>query len=270
MNRSVLVRSRLLALALSCATFTVFPHDARAHYLARHPTIGELILSADLVVRGTITRGTYREGGYRLAGLHVDKVLKGHLDAGQITFASDPDHGVTYSRGERVVVFLTRTAVDRLPSSFARPVYFSPQEFGAKFRITSFDPTGYDGLVSGLAAAARIPDLSLRRAKVIEVLTAQLRSHERKVRQYAGRVIAALSAQPVSLSRDHAEDRARRIVPGGDRRKDLLTSQNVKTPVEAEREHSAACAGAMIGLSPSCRARNFPRGSGGAKGRDDR
>jgi hypothetical protein len=164
---------------------------ALAHQIVERPSLGRLIASADVIVRGTIVQASHAARGALIASLRVDKTLKGDVDAAEITFASDPDHGIDYKSGERVLLFLSPAP----PGSPAR--FTSPQVFGMRYPITSFDPTGYDGLVLGLLAAAREAEGSARSCKRKEVLRAQLASHERRVRLYAAEALAgANDAEP--------------------------------------------------------------------------
>jgi hypothetical protein len=167
-----------------------------AHNVVDTPDLGKLITTADLIVRGSITAGTRMKDGARVATLKVDKVLKGDTPGKEIAFQSDPDHGVRYQRGERALIFLTQ----RPPGSLPR--YASPQIFRAKYTITSFDPTGYDRLVSGLLQIAKVKDRTARDARLKELMTKQLRSHEYDVRSYAVQVLEKLQrSQPPTTAR---------------------------------------------------------------------
>src|SRR4026209_424966 len=100
---------------------------AAAHNAVRQPDLGTLVLKEEIVVRGTIRRETRTESGLRIAVLGVEKVLKGAVEDQEIRFASDPDHGVRYASGERVLVFLSRTSASAAQRR-ATP-YVSPQVF---------------------------------------------------------------------------------------------------------------------------------------------
>jgi hypothetical protein len=155
-----------------------------AHQIVEQPSLGRLIAASDVVVRGTITQPSRAERGTLVAALRVDEVLKGTLSEAEVRFASDPDHGIDYASGERVLLFLS-PAPPGSPAGFV-----SPQVFGMRYPVTSFDPTGYDGLVVGLLAAEREPAGPARARKTKEVLLAQLGSHERRVRLYAAEALA--------------------------------------------------------------------------------
>jgi hypothetical protein len=158
-----------------------------AHNAVAQPDLGQLIVEQEVVARGTIVGASRVEGGVLVARLHADMVLKGELPAVEIDFASDPDHGVRYQKGERVLVFLTRA--DRR----GRPPFVSPQVFSMKYPITSFDPTGYDMLVGRVLAAESAPDETRRLRKRKEAMLAALRSHEKSVRVYAAGQLPALT-----------------------------------------------------------------------------
>jgi len=181
-----------LVVVLSVSLTLIHVSPAAAHNAVRQPDLGTLVLKEQIVVRGTIRRETRSESGLRIAVLGVEKVLKGAVEEQEIRFASDPDHGVRYASGERVLVFLSRTGASAAQRR-ATP-YVSPQVFSMKYPITSFDPTGYDRLVTGLVEAEKMNDRAARLGRLKELLVAQLGSHERKVRLYAAdtlRVVAA-------------------------------------------------------------------------------
>jgi hypothetical protein len=171
--------SAVVLLALAAPAF--------AHQVVDQPSLGRLIASAEVIVRGTIGEPSRAERGALIASLRVDKTLKGKVSAAEITFASDIDHGIRYAAGERVLLFLSPAP----PGSPAR--FTSPQVFSMRYPITSFDPTGYDSLVSGLLAVEREPAGPVRSCRLKEVLLGQVDSHERKVRLYAAEALAAPS-----------------------------------------------------------------------------
>jgi hypothetical protein len=173
------------ALSLAVALLLI-ASSVSAHNVVDTPNLEKLITTADLIVRGSITAGTRMKDGARVATLKVDKALKGESPGKEITFQSDPDHGVRYQRGERALVFLTQ-----LPPG-SDPRYASPQIFRAKYVITSFDPTGYDQLVSGVLQIAKIKDRTAHDARLKELMTKQLRSHEYDVRYFAVQVLEKL------------------------------------------------------------------------------
>jgi hypothetical protein len=164
---------------LSVVVLLCVASRAPAHNVVEAPNLGQLITTAEVVVRGTITTATHAEKGALVASMRVDKVLKGNATGKEIVFKSDPDHGVRYRRGERALIFL-----DGLPPG-SEPRYVSPQIFHAKYTITSFDPTGYDGLVVGLLELSTVNDRSTRSQRLKALMTQQLGSHERDVRLYA-------------------------------------------------------------------------------------
>jgi hypothetical protein len=164
--------------------------------MSQQPTLGEYVISADLIVRGTVIEASRLAGSQRVTALRIDKVLKradlstASLTSGSIvTFASDPNHGVRYAQGERVVVFLQRQVTSR-PSPAQ---YTSPQLFGAKYRLTSFDPTGYDGLIRDLAMLHEKQDFIRQRNKLLQVLPADTHSHEPQARKYAQALLKELA-----------------------------------------------------------------------------
>jgi hypothetical protein len=162
------------------ALLTLAAAAAHAHVRDRRATLGELAAQADAIVRGTVTQASRGEHGWLRTTLQVDRALYGSM-TGEIVFAADLDHGVRYAAGERVVVFLRRRRA-------GGSAWFSAQHEGEKYRITSFDLTGYDGLVTGLRAAAGAPDV---RARTRAVLRAAQDSHEPQVRRYAAAALAA-------------------------------------------------------------------------------
>lgn len=178
----------------------------RAHTFVNEPDLGQLIGESDLVVRGTITEDSHPAEGMLVATVRVDRALRGSLPversaasgatraAGEeLVFASDLNHGVRYAAGERAVIFLR----GRAPECARAPCpLFSPQRFGNKFRITSFDPTGYDALVAGLPAAAAIADPALRTRALIDLFTSQRSSPEKAVRDYVERRLNGINARP--------------------------------------------------------------------------
>jgi hypothetical protein len=168
---------------LSSITLLLLASGVSAHNVVDTPDLGKLITSAELIVRGPISAETRPEKGALVATLKVDKVLKGNAPGEEIVFESDPDHGVRYRHGERVLLFLTQ-----LPPG-SEPRYVSPQIFQAKYTITSFDPTGYDALVTGLLQLSKVADRSARQQRLKELMTQQLDSHERDVRLYAKRML---------------------------------------------------------------------------------
>jgi hypothetical protein len=168
---------------------------ALAHNAIDQPSLGRLILEQEIVARGTIVGESRMDGGMLVGRLRADRVLKGTLPAQEVDFASDPDHGIRYQSGERVLLFLTRA--DR-----KQPPFTSPQVFSMKYPITSFDPSGYDALVAGMLEAGRVADDTARFRELKDVMLAALRSHERDVRLYAAEQL------PVLARRDRVWDEA--------------------------------------------------------------
>ncbi len=172
-------------LALACL---LAAGAAQAHNIGEQPTLGDLITGQDLIVRGTITAASQLERGALVATLRVDKVLKGALAEQVIHFVSDPDHGIRYAASERALVFLSPQAA----SGGANRQYISPQIFAARYTLTSFDPTGYDALVTGVVAAQRLTAPAARALQLKTLMLAQLDSPERPVRLYAAHTLTAL------------------------------------------------------------------------------
>lgn len=178
------MRHRSKALLAVGPVLLALAAPAPAHQVVDQPSLGRLIVSSPVIVRGTIGRASRAERSSLVASLRVEKVLKGEIAAGEVSFASDPDHGIDYASGERVLLFLS-------PAPPGSPAPFtSPQVFGMRYPITSFDPTGYDGLVAGLLAAEKEADPPARSCKRKEVLLGQVASHERKVRLYAASALS--------------------------------------------------------------------------------
>jgi hypothetical protein len=185
-------RTPTRAALLRTVALLLLASPAPAHNVVDTPNLGKLITTAEVIVRGPITADTRAVKGALVATVKVDKVLKGEAPDKQIVFKSDPDHGVSYQRGERALIFLTK-----LPPG-SEPRFLSPQIFRAKYTITSFDPTGYDALVTGLLRVSKVEDPSARDARLKELMTQQLHSHEYDVRAYAVQAIEELEAKPTA------------------------------------------------------------------------
>lgn len=183
---ALLFRGMLVVCAMS------FASAGFAHMLTRRDDLGTLTQRSDLVVRGVISR-TSDEA--RVSSIRVDKVLKGRAPVGEIVFASDPDHGVRYRARERVLLFLqTRAGSADRKTGGPLPTHFSPQMFTEKYRITSFDPTGYDALIEGLVRLET--GGSPRSSEFRDLLRTQLKSPEKAVRDYAAQRLRGFSETP--------------------------------------------------------------------------
>lgn len=203
----------------------VFASAALAHQAVDQPGLGRLIVEQEIVARGAIVRASAMQDGALVARLRTDAVLKGTLPSKEVDFASDPDHGVRYQQGERVLVFLARAG----PKP---PPFVSPQIFAMKYPITSFDPSGYDALVAGLVDASRLRDRTARLAKLKQVVLAALGSHEKSARLYAASQLAFLTRQQDAW---HDSDWERLAALAGSASMDTETRAIVRRLLDARR-----------------------------------
>ncbi len=191
---------------VACIALSLTAARAPAHVVYGSPTLYQLVVDSDLVVRARIldratTGGAEEIQNRPLVGAKVLAVYKGSHDSTEIRFAQH-GHGVpTYEPGDEALLFLRRIERVRELDQLAvtgETAWVSLQEHDSAYTMTPAAKSTFDAAVRAYVAAAATPEPSARLASIRAVTIAQLRSPEPRLANSALRDLVLMGAALVT------------------------------------------------------------------------